>query len=1098
MTETADPDPGPPAAPRRRRRRRLIHWGLAVLLVPPMLAGLAVLALLWSARGTEYAAPDWLKQRIEARVAGALPGTSMEFADLTLTVTDSWQPSLRLTDVRIMPLAGGDPVLLSDVTGSFDAEALLDGQVRPRVVTVTGARINVHRDEDGEYGVALGMPGGVGANNVARDLAQTLRAVSDLFDYPVFASLRRIEGAGLTVQYEDRQSRRSWTVDGGRLALEREADALRLRGDFALLGGHSYATTIELSATAAMHSSAAALTLLFEDAAARDIASQSAGLVWLGVLDAPISGALRVSTNEDGALGPLNGTLRIGSGAVAPNASAEPIPFDAARTYFRYEPEARTLTFSEISVESAWVEATAEGRVVLGDITGVVPEAMTGQLRITDLTANPAGIYPTPLFLEGAETEMRIRFDPFRLELGRLDLRDRGETLRLAGWFDATPEGWDISMTGHMAELTADDLLELWPTGVLAGTREWVARNVLNGVMRNFQLGVRSRPRSRPDVMLGFDFENLITTFARTMPPIESASGHVEMRDDRFVVTADAGRLYTPNGEGLDITGTSFIYENIHVKRGPAEVRVNARGPLTDVLRLIDSDPLNLLSNAGRTPDIARGTAELSARLNFDLVKNLPAEAVEVAYAARVTDVESDVIVPNMALTAERLDISGTGRNIEVSGEARIDGIPVGGTWTADFAPGGPGGSRLEGWLAFDRAAAERLNLGLPPGAVDGRTRARVTLEMARDRPPEFTLTSDLQGLAVAIDALNWRKSRGQSAALDVAGSLGAPPRIDSIRLSAPGLNAAGSVTLHEGGALDSARFDRVQVGGWIDAPVRITGRGKGVPPRIAVGGGTLDLRELPAGGGAGDTGPITLTLDRLQVSDAIAIRGLRAELAGRGGLSGQFAGRVNGTAPISGTLVPRNGRSAIRITSDNAGAVLAAAGLLGQGRSGALDLTLNPAGPRGSYDGLLKVSNIWLQDAPAMASLLSALSIVGLLEQMSGRGILFSDVEADFRLTPDQLVLRRSSAVGASMGISMDGIYDLGRKTMDMQGVVSPVYMINGIGQIFSRKGEGLLGFNYLLRGPAANPRVTVNPLSIFTPGMFREIFRRPPPTTN
>ena len=50
-------------------------------------------------------------------------------------------------------------------------------------------------------------------------------------------------------------------------------------------------------------------------------------------------------------------------------------------------------------------------------------------------------------------------------------------------------------------------------------------------------------------------------------------------------------------------------------------------------------------------------------------------------------------------------------------------------------------------------------------------------------------------------------------------------------------------------------------------------------------------------------------------------------------------------------------------------------------------------------------------------------------------------------------------------------------------------------IGSLLPRKGEGLFGFNYTLRGPSAAPQVSVNPLSLLTPGMFREIFRRPPP---
>ena len=65
----------------------------------------------------------------------------------------------------------------------------------------------------------------------------------------------------------------------------------------------------------------------------------------------------------------------------------------------------------------------------------------------------------------------------------------------------------------------------------------------------------------------------------------------------------------------------------------------------------------------------------------------------------------------------------------------------------------------------------------------------------------------------------------------------------------------------------------------------------------------------------------------------------------------------------------------------------------------------------------------------------------------------------------------------------------------MDFQGVVSPFYLINGIGAVLTRPGEGLIGFNFTLRGPVGDVQVGVNPLSLFTPGMFRELFRRPPP---
>ena len=89
-----------------------------------------------------------------------------------------------------------------------------------------------------------------------------------------------------------------------------------------------------------------------------------------------------------------------------------------------------------------------------------------------------------------------------------------------------------------------------------------------------------------------------------------------------------------------------------------------------------------------------------------------------------------------------------------------------------------------------------------------------------------------------------------------------------------------------------------------------------------------------------------------------------------------------------------------------------------------------------------------------------------------------------------------RAAAVGASMGVSLAGVYRTDDRQLDLQGVISPIYLLNGIGAVLTRRGEGLFGFTYTVRGSADRPTVSVNPLSILTPGMFREIFRQPAPT--
>ena len=247
----------------------------------------------------------------------------------------------------------------------------------------------------------------------------------------------------------------------------------------------------------------------------------------------------------------------------------------------------------------------------------------------------------------------------------------------------------------------------------------------------------------------------------------------------------------------------------------------------------------------------------------------------------------------------------------------------------------------------------------------------------------------------------------------------------------------------------------------------------------------------------------ITTHLDRLILSRGIALTDVKGELNTTGGTNGSFEARVNGGARIVGTLASSKGGTAVRFTSTDAGAVMRSTGLFESAAGGRLDMVLAPTGKRGVYDGSVHVTDTRVRNATALSSILSAISVIGLIEQLGGEGIAFSDVNARFRLTPQFVELTESSAVGTSLGLTMAGLYELSKQTLDMQGVVTPIYALNGLleqskifGGLFGKKkGEGLFGFNYTLKGPVDDPVAKVNPLSILTPGLFREIFRQPVP---
>jgi len=1061
------------------------------------MVGVAALVVL-SYLGTPIAVPDWLRMRITDRINESAGAVQVELGDMVVVIERGWNPRLELRNVEFRNLEGTSIATLSELGGTVAMRPLLRGKVQPGTLRLSGAAVTFRRNKDGEVNAALGHRGpSPDAQN--RELAALVDLIDDALQQPALAALTRVDADNLIVLYEDARAGRAWTVDGGRLELTREGRDLRLRGDFALLGARAYVTTLEMNYASRIGEAAADFGVSFEDMPAGDIAGQSPALAWLGALDAPISGALRVSVDESGGLGPLNATLQIGAGVLQPTEATKPIAFSSARSYFTYDPKTQAMQFDEVTVDSKWGSVRAEGKAFLAGVEGGLPGELQAQMRLSNISANPDNFYAEPVRIDAATVDMRLVFEPFQLSIGEMSLADQGRQLVLSGEFKAVEAGWDLALDGLMNGLDYDRLMQLWPASIKENTRNWINKNVTEGVLRNIQLAVRSKPESKPDVYLGFDFEGLKTTYVNGLPPIEGAAGQAVLFEKEFVIRADKGYVQAAQGGRIDVAGTSFVVEDTTIKISPAVANLRTDSTITAALALLDAGPLKFLTKIDRPVTLADGRARLKVRLDLPLKKQLTTAEVGFDVSGQLSDVRSETLVPGRLLAASELNVLADNETLQISGDGRLGLVPFRGQWRSALGKGADGTSRVVGQVELSERFVDEFRIGLPPGSLSGAAQGDITLDLKKDASGTFELASDLQGLGMRLQQLDWSKAAAARGSLKVAGRIGEPPAIDRLSMAAPGLTAEGSVSLRADGQLERAVFSKVLVGNWLDAPVELLGRGAGAVPAVRVNGGTVDLRQTSLSSGADAAkkqgGPVSLKLDRLTISEGIVLTGFLADLNTSNGTSGTFAGRVNGGAAITGTIIPQDGRSAFRILSQDAGGVMGSAGLLKQARGGDMELVLVPSQEAGTYNGRLQAQQVWLTDAPAMAALLSTLSVVGLLEQLSGNGILFGNVDAQFTLSPDTLTLYKSSAVGTSMGITMDGYYWLANGVMDMQGVISPLYLVNGIGGLLTRKGEGLVGFNYKLEGQASDPRVKILPLTIFTPGMFREIFRRSPP---
>ena len=139
-----------------------------------------------------------------------------------------------------------------------------------------------------------------------------------------------------------------------------------------------------------------------------------------------------------------------------------------------------------------------------------------------------------------------------------------------------------------------------------------------------------------------------------------------------------------------------------------------------------------------------------------------------------------------------------------------------------------------------------------------------------------------------------------------------------------------------------------------------------------------------------------------------------------------------------------------------------------------------------------IKLDDFVLIDTPVSLKLLSLPSISGLVSIAEGEpGIRFGYGEINYTETEDLYSNIEAFAVSDSLGLVMDGSIDRKKKTIDMEGEISPMHLVNAIIQklpiigniLVGGEGEGMFSIDFTLTGDQEDPDVDSVPLSIIKP---------------
>ena len=189
-----------------------------------------------------------------------------------------------------------------------------------------------------------------------------------------------------------------------------------------------------------------------------------------------------------------------------------------------------------------------------------------------------------------------------------------------------------------------------------------------------------------------------------------------------------------------------------------------------------------------------------------------------------------------------------------------------------------------------------------------------------------------------------------------------------------------------------------------------------------------------------------------------------------------------------------------LKVTSNDAGSVMRAAGIYSKMAGGELDFSaeLGNGNDTAIRKGVLAVRNFEVRDEAAVADIDARGRVLNKGELSKDR-LVFSRLTVPFSTDENYVRIGDALVRGPELGASATGTIRKSDGAMDIGGTVIPAYALNSVvgkvpllGQLLvGGKGQGIFGITFALRGTMKQPRTIFNPVSAIAPGFLRGIFQ-------
>ena len=718
-------------------------------------------------------------------------------------------------------------------------------------------------------------------------------------------------------------------------------------------------------------------------------------------------------------------------------------------------------------------------------------------------------VFPAPVPIRRLAAAGSIDGGLSRLTLESFEVDTDRPQFSLDGDFQRTDAGIGIKGRFQATDLPFDSLGTYWPETFIGSGREWIVQNIADGVITHLDAVLDIEPGdvenerfSASSAVGTLAFTEASIHYLRPMPPVSGVEGRAHFTGDRLDITMSGGRI-----AGIDASHGKALLSEIHSVLPRMAVTVEAEGPVTDALALLDHPPLGLVSESDLHLSQAGGTVHTLFALDLPLLKTVEAEQIDMTAVARIRDARLEEIAGVVDMTEGTLRLGVDNASMDLRGAAQLEGMPATVAWQEHFGDEAPFARRFDAATTVTLEGQTALGLDLAP-YVQGSLVVDAEYTDPGGGSPRAALALDATLARLEIPELHWIKPSGSRGAVRVLASLPAEGAVEltEVEIETDTLYGLGQVTLARGAGgvraitIEKLRFGATDIAGKIETGDDTTD--------VSLWGASLDARPYLSRlttEGAPQFGRLVLDLDvdRLLTTGDQQLTKFQAhfEVDSESRHAGFMEGTLKTGMPMHVSLEPHDGKRLVTVRSRDAGAVARTFGVYDNALGGdlLLEAVVHDDRPGVPITGTVRIEDYRVVNAPTLAKLLSIATLTGFLDELRGEeGIAFSRFEMPFSVEEDILTIRDGRASGFALGVNAEGTVDLETDRVDLSGTLVPAYTLNTIfdaipilGDLLTGgEGEGLFAASFRVGGTTAEPDISVNPLSVLAPGFLRDVF--------